>query len=177
MLKSLCIALTIGWSLLFIGIPPIISQEKITPENKLNIFENLLDKTWNAEGQWGDGSPFKQEITFYKKLKGQLIIAESFGFVNEAKTEWGPRNFGIRKWDTKSEIITFTEHDSFGGITQGTVTSNKNDDIIYTYTYEGMTLTDYWQKLSNSKYKFTVGVYEDGTFKQVFLDTFMISNE
>ena len=32
-------------------------------ENKLAMFDNLVGKVWKADGEWGDGSKFKQEIT------------------------------------------------------------------------------------------------------------------
>ena len=147
----------------------------IHAQNKLAMFDNLIGKTWKAEGKWGDGSTFKQEITFTKHINGQLIHANSNGFIDAEKTKWGERNFGTRQWDEEKQIVVFTENDVFGGSTTGTVESNSNGDIIYHYTYGGTALTDYWEKLNPYEYKFTVGIYENGQFSKKFLETNMIA--
>ena len=90
-------------------------SEFVQAQNKLAVFDNLIGKTWKAEGQWGDGSIYKQEITFTKHLNGHLIRAKSLGFINEERTKWGERNFGTRVWDKEKQVVTFTENDIFGG--------------------------------------------------------------
>lgn len=75
---------------------PLLVQAQ---ENPLAIFEPLQDYIWSAEGKWGDGSTFKQEIHFSFALGDKLVKAESYGFTNMEQTEYGPRNHGIRQYD------------------------------------------------------------------------------
>jgi len=136
----------------------------------LSIFEPLMGKTWKAEGTWGDGSKFQQEITFAYDLGSSLVITESKGFTNQEQTTFGPRNHGIRKYDPQNQTIVFWEFDVFGGVTQGTVTQ-KGKDIIYTYDYGGTQVTDYWEYVDANTYNFTVGSYNDGGWAQTYLQT------
>ena len=136
----------------------------------LSIFEPLMGKTWKAEGTWGDGSKFQQEITFAYDLGSSLVITESKGFTNQEQTFFGPRNHGIRKYDPQNQTIVFWEFDVFGGVTQGTVTQ-KGKDIIYTYYYGGTQVTDYWEYVDANTYNFTVGSYNDGGWAQTYLQT------
>lgn len=166
LLKPLILKITILVSFFFYNIVLLSAQ------NKLSAFENLVGKTWKADGQWGDGSTFKQESTFNENIEGQLITVKSNGFINKELTQWGERNFGIRKWDDKKGTIVFTEYDVFGGKTQGTVSTTDNGDIIYQYPYGESTVTDYWKKINASLYKFTVGIYNNNKFEQIFLETY-----
>ena len=136
----------------------------------LNAFQPFIDQTWVAEGQWGDGTPFKQEISFTNVLEGQIIIATSLGFVDQAQTQWGERNHGIRKWDDSCQCIKFWEYDVFGGITEGKI-EIKGGNLYYAYEYEGTMMTDAWEKKDDSSYDFIVGIMEDGGWKQKFLET------
>lgn len=136
----------------------------------LSIFEPLMGKTWKAEGTWGDGSKFKQEITFTYDLGSSLVITESKGFTNQEQTTFGPRNHGIRKYDPQNQTIVFWEFDVFGGVTQGTVTQ-KGRDVIYTYDYGGTQVTDHWEYVDANTYNFTVGSYNDGGWVQTYLQT------
>ena len=138
--------------------------------NPLSIFETLMNKTWFAEGNWGDGSKFKQEITFSYDLGNTLVIAHSKGYTNTEQTEYGARNHGIRKYNPETNVIDFWEFDVFGGVTQGTVkTEGKN--IIYTYSYGESIVTDMWEYVDENTYNFKVGSYSDGHWKQVYLST------
>ncbi|MFC4220454.1 VOC family protein [Flagellimonas marina] len=139
-------------------------------KSELAFFEPLLGKTWKAEGSWGDGSKFKQETVFKYSLDSTLVLAESKGFTNQEQTKYGPRNHGIRKFDTESSSFKFWEFDVFGGVTSGTI-STKGKDIIYTYEYGGSVVTDYWKYVDANTYDFTVGNYENGTWKQTYLQT------
>lgn len=139
-------------------------------QNKLSLFDNLIGKTWKAEGKWGDGSKFKQEIEFKYSLDSTLIVTEALGFTNKEQTVYGPRNHGIRKFDEQSNTIKFWEFDVFGGVTEGTVKS-KGRDIIYTYAYGESTVTDYWQYVDAHTYDFIVGDFENGQWKQKYLST------
>ncbi|WP_081894429.1 VOC family protein [Muricauda sp. MAR_2010_75] len=152
-------------SLLFAGFFNLQAQK-----SELSVFEPLLGKTWKAEGTWGDGSKFKQETVFKYSLDSTLVLAESKGFTNQEQTAFGSRNHGIRKFDAESNSLTFWEFDVFGGVTTGTITT-KGKDIIYTYDYGGSIVTDYWKYIDANTYGFTVGNYENGTWKQTYLQT------
>ena len=138
--------------------------------SKLSAFNNLVSKTWKAEGNWGDGSKFMQETDFKYSLDSTIVIVNSIGFINKEQTKLGKRNHGIRQFDNKTNSILFWEFDIFGGLTKGTV-SSKEKNIIYTYDYGGSTVTDMWEYIDDSTYNFRVGSYENGTWKQVYLST------
>lgn len=139
-------------------------------ENKLALFDNLIDRTWYAEGSWGNGAEFKQEIAFRYDLGNTLVIAESKGFTNQEHTEYGPRNHGIRKYDSKTNTIQFWEFDVFGGITKGTVSSEEKN-IHYTYSYGESMVTDMWEYVDDNTYNFKVGEYKNGKWTQTYLST------
>lgn len=157
-------------SLLFAGLFQLKGQE-----SKLSFFEPLMGKTWSAEGNWGDGSKFKQDITFRFGLNDQVVIAESNGYTNQEQTTYGPRNHGVRKFDTATNSVKFWEFDVFGGLTEGTVTVN-GKDIIYTYRYGESVVTDYWEYVDENTYNYTVGDYENGTWNQKYLTTKFIAH-
>ena len=46
-------------------------------QDDLVIFEHLTSKTWMAEGEWGDGSLFKQESKFSFALDSTLVLVKS----------------------------------------------------------------------------------------------------
>ncbi len=137
---------------------------------KVNLaaFDNLLDKKWHAEGAWGDGSKFKQEIIFEYDLENAILISRSKGFTNVEQSKYGNRNHGIRKVNADSTGIDFWEFDVFGGVTKGKVII-KEKDILYQYDYGGSKVTDYWEYVNDSIYNFTVGSYENGTWNQKYL--------
>ncbi|MEL6303818.1 MAG: VOC family protein [Bacteroidota bacterium] len=138
-------------------------------EKPLALFEPLMEKEWSAEGKWGDGSLFKQEIQLAYSLDSMLVMVRSKGFTDSEQRQYGHRNHGIRRFDAQAKQLMFYEFDVFGNMTQGSV-SKKNKDIIYTYDYQGTTVTDYWAYIDANTYSFKVGVY-DGTWQQVFLET------
>lgn len=139
-------------------------------QNKLDFFDNLIGKTWKAEGTWGDGTKFKQEIELKYSLDSVLVIANAIGYTDKQQTMLGSRNHGIRKFDMETGTIKFWEFDVFGGVTEGTVTT-KGKDIIYTYAYGESTVTDYWEYVDDNTYNFTIGSYENGQWKQKYLTT------
>ena len=138
--------------------------------NKFDAFENLIGKTWIAEGHWADQSKFKQEIRFEYNLNKSIIICKSKGFTNAEQTEYGARNHGIRQFDSELGKIRFWEFDVFGSLTEGTV-DFEGKNIIYQYQYHGSNITDMWEYVNDSLYNFKVGVYNHGTWEQVFLSS------
>lgn len=139
-------------------------------QEPLTIFENLIDKTWKAEGKWGDGSLFKQESTFSYGLDSTLIIVKSKGFTNQEQTEYGDRNHGIRKWNSGKSILEFWEFDVFGGVTWGKIFV-EDRNLRYEYVYGETLVSDYWEYVDDNTYNFKVGNYIDGEWKQVYLET------
>ncbi len=147
-----------------------VSIKVFSQDSKLSMFDNLVEKTWKAEGNWGDGSKFVQEIKFEYSLDSTLVITNAIGFVDKEQTKLGKRNHGIRQFDKESNSIKFWEFDVFGGLTEGVVFS-KDKNIIYQYEYGGSNVTDMWEYVNDSTYNFKVGNYKDGVWKQLYLST------
>ncbi|MEL6483621.1 MAG: hypothetical protein AAFP96_02095, partial [Bacteroidota bacterium] len=89
----------------------------LAQEKPLAIFEPLMAKEWSAEGKWGDGSLFKQELQVAYSLDSALVLVNSKGFTNQGRNEYGNRNHGVRRFDAKAKQLTFYEFDVFGGMT------------------------------------------------------------
>ena len=133
-------------------------------------FNNLFDKTWKADAKWGDGSSFKQEVTFEPFLDARVVIAKSKGYVDQDQSKYGWRNFGIRSFEEKNGKVHFWEFDVFGGLTKGEVLI-KGKDIYYQYLYGEMLITDLWEFVNDSTYNYQVGVFENDSWQQTFLQT------
>ena len=138
--------------------------------NQLELFNNLVGKTWKAEGNWNDGSKFYQELTINYELDSAIIEVNTIGFVNTDRTEIGDRNHGIRKFDLESGQVLFWEFDVFGGITFGTVMKEENS-LIYEYDYGDAYVTEMWEYVNDSTYNFKIGVRRNDKWEQVFLET------
>ncbi|MBW1294390.1 hypothetical protein [Aquimarina litoralis] len=147
-----------------------LNQSISAQESNLEIFQNLMNKEWKAEGKWGNGTVFKQEIIFKYDLNNTLVIARSKGFTNQEQTEYGWRNHGIRKFDTKSKTLRFWEFDIFGGVTEGKIIID-GKNILYQYQYGESLVTDMWEYVDDNTYNFKVGSYENKTWKQIYLET------
>ncbi len=148
----------------------LVSHLSWSQKSELSVFKNLTDKVWQAEGNWGDGSKFKQEIVFTFDLDSTIVITKSKGFTNKERTEYGSRNHGIRKYDVATKTIKFWEFDVFGGLTKGEVTID-GKNILYQYQYGESVVTDMWIYVDDNTYNFKVGSYADGKWKQVYLET------
>lgn len=142
----------------------------MSQENPLDIFKPLENYTWSAEGKWGDGSKFKQDINFEFSLDNKLVKVESMGFTDKEQTKYGLRNHGIRQYDPKINQIRFWEFDVFGGLTEGIVEAD-GKNIISKYNYGGTFVTEMWIYKDENSYNFIVGIYDEGEWKQKFLDT------
>lgn len=153
--------------LLLIILFPIMSISQIS---ELSNFENLTGKTWKAEGKWGDGTKFIQEINFEFSLDSTLIITNTRGPIDKNSTNLSPRSHGIRQSDKNTNGIKFWEFDRFGEVTKGTVFFDGNS-IYYQYIYNGTILTDMWEFVDNSTYIFKVGNYKEGIWIQTYLST------
>lgn len=137
-----------------------------------SIYNHLVNKTWKAEGTWGDGSAFKQEIVFRYSLDSNIVLAESMGYIDKAQSEFGLRNHGVRQFDPKSKKIKFWEFDVFGGITSGEITTTDNN-LFHQYNYGGTLVSEIWEYVNDSTYNFIVGIYDEENKKwgQTFLKT------
>ena len=142
----------------------------LAQQDPLSIFDPLVGYTWSAEGKWGNGSPFKQEILIETDLDKKIVISRSRGYTNQAQTVYGDRNFGIRQFDSISGKLKFWEFDVFGGLTVGEVIK-KNKNILYQYDYGSSSITDMWEYVNDSTYNFIVGSFKNGQWEQQYLST------
>ncbi len=149
---------------------------QLLAQGQLQNFEPFMGKTWVASGQWGDGSKFKQEITFSYGLDSTVVITKSKGFTNKEQTTYGDRNHGIRKYDAETNSYKFWEFDVFGGLTEGQLVF-KGKDLYYRYNYGGTTVTDAWLYIDANTYTFKVGSYADGVWEQTYLETQFVAEE
>ncbi|MDG1476767.1 MAG: hypothetical protein P8Q14_06450 [Vicingaceae bacterium] len=147
-----------------------ISSITFSQTQDISAFKNLVNKKWKAEGKWGDGNSFYQEITFEYSKDSSIITTKTIGFLNKEKTELGQRNLGIRQIDEKTGAIKFSEYDIFGGLTEGKVTV-KDKNILYEYQYGKVAVTDLWEYVDDNTYNFKVGDLKKGVWKDVFLKT------
>lgn len=153
-----------------LGLILITSLTSNAQENPLQVFDLLIGKTWKAQGNWSDGSKFKQEIDFSYALEGHAILTKSKGYTNKEQTQYGHRNHGIRKYNAENQTLEFWEFDVFGGVTKGTViVEGKN--LLYQYNYGESVVTDSWEYVDDNTYNFKVGNYTDGVWEQVYLET------
>lgn len=134
----------------------------------LSVYADQVGSTWVIDAQWGNGSPFKQEITLSYGLNNAVVIAKTRGFIDQEQTTLGDRNHGIRKFNSETNQIEFWEFDAFGGLTQGTVTV-KGKDLYYVYEYQGTWLADIWEYKDEDTYVYKVAQYVDGTVGDVYL--------
>jgi len=148
----------------------ILNQLLSAQENPLKPFDHLVNKTWKADGKWGDGSKFTQEIHFSYALNKKIVIAKSIGFIDKSQSKLGLRNHGIRRYDNQTGKIHFWEFDVFGGLTEGELIV-KGDNLYYQYQYGDSVITDGWEKINDTSYAFKVGAYVAGTWKQLYLET------
>ena len=148
----------------------VISTNAFANDNPLAAFDNLIGRTWTAEGKWGNGSAFKQVATFEYGLNDRIVVVRSQGFTDQAQTKFGDRNHGVRQFDAATETIRFWEFDTFGGVTEGTVrVDGKN--LYYEYEYGGTRVTDLWQWVDDNTYNYIVGTLVDGKWGAKFIET------
>ncbi len=156
--------------LIAIFIIVLLGESLLAQHSSLNIFAPLAGKTWIANGQWANGSPYRAKIHFEYALNNTIVIASTEGFTDNEQNKFGPRNHGIRQYDPETKTIRFWEFDVFGGRTEGTVFA-RGDDLFYQYDYNNTLVTDHWEKVDDHTYNFKVGQYDDGKWTAVYLDT------
>ena len=137
-------------------------------DNPLAFLEALMGKTWAIEAEWGDGSVFKQELTLEYGLQDKVVYTYTTGYIDQDRTEFGDRNFGVRKYDAESGKVLFWEFDTFGGVTTGEVIPN-GKDIWFIYQYGEMTIADIWQYVDEDTYTFSVVSYDNQQIGDMYL--------
>lgn len=135
-------------------------------------FDNLVNKTWFAEGTWESGTPFFQEITLKYGLNKRIVITDTKSIVNDTYKRYSDSAHGIRKYNEEKDEVEFWEFDFYGNITTGRViVEGKN--IWYKYEYGDETISDFWQYIDENNYKLVVGIYNDGKWEKTYLETKM----
>lgn len=138
----------------------------VAAQTGLDIFENLAESTWTAEGiQLGghDGKTVK-EITW--GLDGKLVKVKTYT-TDPSTLEFGLRNEGVRTFNPESGIIEFYEFDKLGGVSKGQVIVD-GKDIHYEYQYGDLTLRDSWIFVNEDEYNYVVASMKDGKQDQVY---------
>lgn len=110
-------------------------------QNPLDIFKPLQSHIWKAEGKWGIGLLFKQEIELSFSLNDKIVKVESKGFTDEKQTQFGMRSHGIRQYDEESGTIKFWKFDVFGSVTEGDV-RDEGKNIFYEFGFYGTKVID-----------------------------------
>ncbi|MGB3465179.1 MAG: hypothetical protein WBA74_07915 [Cyclobacteriaceae bacterium] len=153
----------------FLMIIICISFEVVGQENKLAVFDQMVGKTWRAEGKWKDGSDFKQEVTIEYALDSTLVISKTKSFTDEKQQKFGMRNYGIRKYDSEKDEILFWEFDITNSLTEGKVkVKGKNVYFIYTYGYS--LVTDGWEYRDDNSYILKIGVFDGENWEKTYLE-------
>lgn len=148
----------------------ICSSNILFAQHNLSAFDHLVNKTWRTETNWKSERPFFQEVSFEFALDSTIVLTKTKGHINEAQTEIGNRNFGVRQYDKDKKEIYFVEYDVFGGKTEGTV-HLEDKDLIYTYTYGGLELTEKWIYLNPTTYTYKIGIWKNDTWEKIFLES------
>lgn len=136
--------------------------------------ENLIGGRWITKGTWTSGKQYHQEIEFEWELSKKIITAKTFDFVDATQFDKAMRNYGIRAWDKNKGQLTFSDFDVFGGVTSGSISVN-GKNIYYSYPYlmdnKPEILTDGWIYKDDNTYIYKVGIYRDGAWQKVFLES------
>ena len=159
-------------SFILLFVPGMMTAQ--TSSNQLDALENLIGGTWTTKGTWKSGKQYHQEIKFEWALSKKVITAKTHDFVDASQFDEAMRNYGIRAWDKNKGQLTFCDVDVYGGVTSGTISVN-GKDIYYSYPYvlENKTemVTDGWIYQDDNTYTYKVGIYRDGVWEKVFLQS------
>lgn len=140
-------------------------------QSQLSAFDPFIGREWVSDKSHPD---FQQTVSMAYSLDSMLVLVKSYGHIDQNKQKWGLRNHGVRSYNTEGETIKFWEFDIFGGVTEGTVTT-EGRNLYYDYNYgdaQKLNLTDAWEYVDESTYQFTVGQRkEDGTWSAKYIET------
>ena len=151
----------------------LYSQDDHNKEAIMNAISALIGGKWVVEGKWPNGGAFKQEQIYEWGLNKSIIKVKTLGSIDEKGT-FGLRNEGIRAWDSKANVMKMWEFDVFGGITVGIADVEGNSHYFeYDYADSGKTrkFRDLWTKVGPDLYDYKVGIFEDGKWQSVFLES------
>ena len=139
-------------------------------------FEPLMNAEWKAEGNWKNGSPFKQEVTYSWSADEASVNMTTKNYLDTTFTDFGKFSEGVHTWDTVSNSIKFKVTDIHGKVIEGTVRT-KQKTIMYEYAYENELgvktyMTDALIWIKPDKYMFKVGTMKDDEWVEVYLETY-----
>ncbi|MEM9388826.1 MAG: hypothetical protein AAGA02_00045 [Bacteroidota bacterium] len=140
--------------------------------NPLAAFDNLVGSSWVSEGKQLGGFDGKTVYKIESGLEGKIIKVATYATDPKTK-EFGLRNEGIRAYDAGQKTIKFYEFDKLGGTTIGEVII-ENKNMHFVYMYQGMELRDSWIYETEDQYRFIVGTWENGDWKQKFHETLLV---
>ena len=169
-------AIPLKFSILFFLI--LIFQAAVAQADSLMLkgHENLVGGIWKASGKWSDGTPFEQMIAYSWGLKKKILKTQTSSLEGSMDGTPQARNEGLRFYDPKTKDLSFIELDIKGGVTRGIIVYEQKN-IFYIYPYgsgtEQLLLTDGWEFQDDDTYTYTVGIRENGLWKQKFLSTEM----
>ena len=146
-------------------------DEKAT---SLLVFSNMIGGTWKAEGKWLDGKEFKQHVVFEWGLNQQIIKVKTYGYTDEDNATFGLRSEGIRAWSDRESGMKFWEFDVFGELTEGLcLVDGENFHYLYEYKWDDSyaLFKDSWTKIDDDTYRYRVGVFAEGKWTAIYLDT------
>lgn len=159
--------------LLLILARPADAQAPLEKQPYLNAFAPLIGGTWQAEGQWSNGTVFWQQQRYAWGPGKAFVTVQTYGPLTPEDTTLVQRNEGIRAWDANTETMRFWEFDRLGGITEGTV-GLVEGGISYSYRYtvgeETLSLYETWMQIDAHTFAYRVGTTTDGTWNDVYLD-------
>lgn len=148
----------------------LCSVFQVCAQHELSIFDNLVNKTWRTETNWENENPFFQEVTFEYALDSSLVLTKTKGHIDQEQTKIGDRNFGVRQFDKTKQHIYFVEYDVFGGKTEGTIHVD-GMNLIYTYIYGDVELTEKWIYVNSTTYTYQIGIWTDDKWETIFLES------
>lgn len=138
-----------------------------------NAVSDLGDHTWVIQGQWKNGAPFLQELSYAWSMDSTILSVRTLDAYTGPAPGLTLRSEGVRAMDNERGIVRFWEFDHLGGITEGTI-DLVDGALHFNYDYrleDGVSrLTDAWIPLGPGSYAYKVGVYRNGEWSRVFLE-------
>lgn len=136
---------------------------------EIEAFRNLVGSSWVSEGMQLGEVAGKTIFTIEWGLNNKIVKVKTY--VTQPETnKIGLRNEGIRAFNKEKNKLEFYEFDTHGSIISGTVTID-GKNIHYEYPYQGLQVRDSWIFISKNEYQVTVGTWENGKWKDKFIET------
>jgi hypothetical protein len=148
------------------------SEQRSEKETLFAFFATLAGGEWHGTGRWASGGSFVQVHRYERAPDGIIVRAQTL-IPDSASGRLIVRAEGVRAWDQAAGLMRFWEFDRAGGITSGRV-GVQDDVVYYEYQYaiggQERTLRDTWRANADGAYDYRVGIWQDGSWKQIFLD-------